>query len=71
MKIPCHAVWAATGTDAASSNERLDGFPAMTAAFTGRYSAYAPIPPVAPNTASPGEYAATSLPISWTTPENS
>lgn len=34
MKIPCHAVWQATGTDAASSNERLDGFLATTALFT-------------------------------------
>src|SRR6266853_1839893 len=61
----------ATGTDVASSKERLDGFFAMTAALTARYSAYAPIPLVAPNTASLGAYAATSLPICSTTPENS
>jgi hypothetical protein len=71
VKIPCHAVWEATGTDAASSKERLDGFLAMAAALTARYSEYAPIPVVVPNTASPGAYAAMSLPICSTTPENS
>src|SRR6266705_5835734 len=71
VKIPCHAVWEATGTDAASSNERLDGFLAMAAALTARYSAYAPPVSLAANTASPGAYAATSLPICSTTPENS
>ena len=60
MKIPSNAVWEATGTDAASSKERLDGFPAMAAALTARYCAYAPIPLVVPNTASPGAHAATS-----------
>ena len=43
-----HAVWDAAGTDAASSNEMLDGFLAMAAALTARYSAYAPIPLVIP-----------------------
>jgi len=61
----------ATGTDAAFSKERLDGFLAMAAALTARYSAYAPIPVVVPNTAPPGAHAATSLPICSTTPENS
>src|SRR6266446_8689314 len=60
VKIPCHAVWEATGTEAASSKERLDGFLAMAAALTARYSAYAPIPLVVPNTASPGAHAETS-----------
>src|SRR5207237_8370170 len=43
----------------------------MVVALTARYSAYAPIPLVVPNTASPGAHAATSLPICSTTPENS
>src|SRR3977135_1496267 len=55
VNSPCDAVWAATGTDAASSNERLDGFLAMAAVLTARYSAYAPIPLVVPKTASPVE----------------
>src|SRR6266851_8681147 len=68
VKIPSNAVWEATGTDAASSKERLDGFLAMAAALTARYSAYAPMPVVVPNTASPAAHAATSLPICSTTP---
>jgi hypothetical protein len=44
---------------------------AMAVALTATYSAYAPIPVVVPNTASPVAQAATSLPICSTTPENS
>ena len=43
------------------ANERLDGFLAMAAGLTARYSAYAPPVSLAANTASPGAYAATSL----------
>src|SRR5438132_6041767 len=49
----------------------VDGFLAMAAGLTARYSAYAPPVSLAANTASPGAYAATSLPICSTTPENS
>src|SRR5207253_859870 len=43
----------------------------IVAGLTARYSAYALPVSLAANTASPGAYAATSLPICSTTPENS
>jgi NAD(P)-dependent dehydrogenase (short-subunit alcohol dehydrogenase family) len=45
---------------------KIDGFLAITAALTAKYSAYAPIPLVVPNTASSGAHAATSVPICLT-----